>query len=67
MSVEARLFSPSEAAALSGIGLKTVNNAIDKKIIALVGGLEGAKRRSLTAAHVLRLKLWHGVGATLSA
>src|SRR5690606_15308453 len=52
-------------AAVSGIAVKSVHNAIDKRIIsrrdARVGG------RSLTDDDLLRLKLWYGVGSILTA
>lgn len=66
----ARLYTPSEAAAVSGIGVKAVNNAIDKRIIHAarsvrkVGGK--ALRRALTEDDLLRLKLWYEVGDILS-
>jgi uncharacterized protein (DUF433 family) len=37
------LFTPTEAAVLTGLPLKTVNNAIDKKTISVVAG-EGGRR-----------------------
>lgn len=66
----ARLYTPSEAAALSGIGVKAVNNAIDKRIIQAgrpprgVGGKVAL--RALTEDDLLRLKLWYEVGGILS-
>lgn len=67
MSIAARQYSPAEAAALSGIAVKAVHNAIDKQIIE-VPLQPGAKRahRSLSAKDVLRLKLWYEVGTLLS-
>ncbi|MBY5454640.1 DUF433 domain-containing protein (plasmid) [Rhizobium sp. Z1P35] len=58
-------YTPAEAAAVSGIAVKSVHNAIDKRIIAthLIGG----KGRALTDEDLLRLKLWYGVGSILSA
>jgi uncharacterized protein (DUF433 family) len=67
MACGARRYTPAEAAALSGVAVKAVHNAIDKRII------EGQKRSStkrvrrlLSAQDVLRLKLWYEVGAILS-
>jgi uncharacterized protein (DUF433 family) len=37
------LFTPAEAAVLTGLPLKAVNNAIDKKIISAVPGEEGGR------------------------
>jgi hypothetical protein len=37
------LFTPTEAAVLTGLPLKAVNNAIDKKIVTVVAG-EGGRR-----------------------
>ena len=67
MDSAARHYSPAEAAALSGVAVKTVHNAIDKRIVE-APARSGAKRarRSLSAQDVLRLKLWHEVGAILS-
>lgn len=69
MAEVARLFSTAEAAAVSGVGVKTVNNAIDKRIIKAVKLAAGAKsgaRRKLTQEEVLRLKLWYHLGDLLS-
>lgn len=68
MPAAARLFTPSEAAAVSGIGVKAVNNAIDKRIVKPAKPASGAKpaRRALTAEDVLRVKLWYKVGDILS-
>lgn len=64
----ARLYTPSEAAAVSGLAVKAVNNAIDKRIIQAVKSARGgrANSRALTADDVLRLKLWYKVGTILS-
>ena len=71
MSMPARLYTPAEAAAVSGIGIKAVHNAIDKGIVDTVpetGRHDGGiARRTLTSADLLRLKLWFGVGSTLTA
>jgi len=62
-----RTFSPAEAAALSGIGIKAVHNAIDKRIVDTVTSPGSSRRRALTKEGLLRLKLWYGVGSTLAA
>lgn len=68
MAAVARLFTPSEAAAVSGVGVKAVNNAIDKRIVKPAKPAPGARlaRRALTAEDVLRVKLWYKVGDILS-
>lgn len=65
-----RLYSPSEAAALSGVAIKAVNNAIDKRIVRAVR-MSPAKSgratpRALSEGDLLRLKLWYEVGDILS-
>jgi uncharacterized protein (DUF433 family) len=60
-----REYTPTEAAAVSGIGIKSVHNAIDKRIIG--GRLANHRGRAITDDDLLRLKLWYGVGSTLSA
>lgn len=71
MNVAARIYTPAEAAAVSGIGIKAVHNAIDKRIVDTVpapASSKGApKRRALTRDDLLRLKLWYGIGSTLAA
>lgn len=66
----ARLYTPREAAAVSGVGVKAVNNAIDKQIIrpARPSRMAGGKAamRALTVDDLLRLKLWYEVGDILS-
>ncbi|MBD8689527.1 MULTISPECIES: DUF433 domain-containing protein [unclassified Rhizobium] len=60
-----REYTPTEAAAVSEIGIKSVHNAIDKRII---GSLSSNSRsRAITDDDLLRLKLWFGVGSILSA
>ncbi|MCG5486322.1 MAG: DUF433 domain-containing protein [Sinorhizobium meliloti] len=62
MATASRAYRPAEAAAVSEIAVKSVHNAIDKRIIATqLGG------RALTDEDLLRLKLWYGVGSILSA
>jgi uncharacterized protein (DUF433 family) len=71
MDTFARIYTPAEAAAVSGIGIKSVHNAIDKRIVDTVPELgrrsSGVVRRALTGDGLLRLKLWYGVGSTLPA
>lgn len=65
MVVALREYTPTEAAAVSEIGIKSVHNAIDKRII---GSLSPNPRsRAITDDDLLRLKLWFGVGSILSA
>ena len=70
MPIAARFYSPTEAAVLSGIGVKAVNNAIDKRIVFAVRQPKRAGTRSLRRAlstdDLLRLKLWYEVGGVLS-
>jgi uncharacterized protein (DUF433 family) len=49
------LFTPTEAAVLTGLSLKAVNNAIDKKTISAVAGEEGG--RMLDARALVSLSL----------
>src|SRR6202049_5013621 len=52
------LFTPTEAAVLTGLSLKAVNNAIDKKTISAVAGEEGARlldERALISLTIERL------------
>src|SRR6202022_1596406 len=51
-------FTPTEAAVLTGLSLKAVNNAIDKKTISAVAGEEGARlldERALVSLTIERL------------
>lgn len=66
MASTSHAYTPAEAAAVSEIAVKSVHNAIDKRIIAthLTGSGGG---RALTDDDLLRLKLWYGVGSILSA
>jgi uncharacterized protein (DUF433 family) len=63
-----RTYTPAEAAALAGVGIKAVHNAIDKRIVDTVPGTrkDGASRRALTGEAVLQLTLWRGVGSVLT-
>lgn len=60
-----RAYTPAEAAALSEVALKSVHNAIDKRIISTPS--VGRDGRTLTDQDLLQLKLWYGVGSILSA
>ncbi len=60
-----RFYTPAEAAAVSQIAVKSVHNAIDKRIIAR--RLAKDEGRALSDDDLLRLKLWYGVGSILSA
>lgn len=61
-----REYTPAQAAAVSEIGVKSVHNAIDKRIIeSRVANHQGG--RALTDDDLLHLKLWYGVGSILTA
>jgi len=70
-----RLYTPAEAGAVSGLKLKAVHNAIDKHIVepvakvrtAQIGQVKGLGSRFLTGEDLVRLRVWRGVGDTLSA
>lgn len=55
MQMHEPLFTPTEAAVLTGLPLKAVNNAIDKKTISAVAGEEGT--RLLDARALVSLSL----------
>ncbi|HEY1980527.1 MAG TPA: DUF433 domain-containing protein [Xanthobacteraceae bacterium] len=55
MQTHETLFTPTEAAVLTGLPLKAVNNAIDKKTISAVAGEEGG--RLLDARALVSLSL----------
>jgi uncharacterized protein (DUF433 family) len=71
----ARLFTPAEAGVVSGLKLKAVHNAIDKRIVvpaakgrlAATGAAGRSSPRLLTGEDLVRLRVWRGVGDTLSA
>lgn len=65
MATAHREYTPAEAAAVSGVAVKSVHNAIDKRIISR--GEPRAGGRALTDDDLLRLKLWYGVGSILTA
>ena len=59
-----RLYTPAEAAAVSGLALKAVNNAIDKHIVDIVRPAAAGRRtirRYLTPTHLVCLRLEHGL------
>ena len=70
-----RLYTPAEAGAVSGLRLKAVHNAIDKHIVepagkahlAAFGKVNRVGPRFLTGEDLVRLRVWRGVGGTLSA
>ena len=70
-----RLYTPAEAGAVSGLKLKAVHNAIDKRIVEPVakeravtkGKVKRIGPRFLTGEDLVRLRVWRGVGDTLSA
>lgn len=64
-----RLFTPSEAAVVSGVTVKAVHNAIDKNIIltasrAVTKGAS-ARLRQLSGNSLIRLKIWNAVSGAL--
>jgi uncharacterized protein (DUF433 family) len=69
----ARLYTPAEAGAVSGLKLKAVHNAIDKRIVEPAPRAPRSPQmrrpapRYLTADDLVRLRLWQGVGEALSA
>lgn len=68
MSAAARLYTPAEAAALSGLALRAVNNVIDKRIVEVAKPAAAGKRsvrRYLTGSHLLCLRLEHGLAGRL--
>ena len=75
MTGVARLYTPAEAGAVSGLKLKAVHNAIDKRIVepvakahAVPGGKPSRNGvRLLTGEDLVRLRVWRGVGDSLSA
>jgi len=68
MPESVRLYTPAEAAAVSGLALKAVNNVIDKRILEVARPPAGGKRavrRYLTRNHLLCLRLEHGLAGRL--
>ncbi len=69
MAMPARLYTPAEAAAVSGLALKAVNNVIDKRIMDVAPPVCAGKRtvrRYLTGSHLLCLRLEYGLAGRLS-
>ncbi|MBV9509865.1 MAG: DUF433 domain-containing protein [Caulobacteraceae bacterium] len=63
-----RLYTPAEAAAVSGLALKAVNNVIDKRILEVAKPPAAGKRairRYLTRNHLLCLRLEYGLAGRL--
>jgi hypothetical protein len=68
MTDQGRLYTPSEAAAVSGLALKAVNNVIDKNIVDVARPASTGKRavrRYLTRNHLLCFRLEHGLAGRL--
>ncbi len=67
MASSLRLYTPAEAAAVSGLGLKAVNNLIDKHIVDVARPTGGgrAARRYLTHSHLLCMRLEHFLAGSL--
>ena len=71
----ARLYTPAEAGAVSGLKLKAVHNAIDKHIVepvakarvTPVGKVNRVASRFLTGEDLVRLRVWRGVGTKVLA
>jgi len=73
MANAARLYTPAEAGAVSGLKLKAVHNAIDKDIVRPAAktakpsaGEKRRGRRYLTSEDLVFLRVWYGVGDVLS-
>ena len=64
MQTHDTLFTPTEAAVLTGLPLKAVNNAIDKKTISAVPGEEGG--RLLDARALMSLSIEHRLSDRLA-
>ena len=60
-----RLFSPAEAAALTELPLKAVNNAIDKEIVSAADSAARGSGRWLTACGLLALSLERSLSSVL--
>lgn len=63
-----RLYTTTEAAAVSGLALKAVNNLIDKHIVDVARPTEGgarSARRYLTHSHLLCMRLEHFLAGSL--
>jgi uncharacterized protein (DUF433 family) len=64
MQTHGTLFTPTEAAVLTGLSLKAVNNAIDKKTVAAVSGEEGG--RLLNARALVSLSIERRLSAGIA-
>jgi uncharacterized protein (DUF433 family) len=68
MTEHVRLYTPAEAAAVSGLALKAVNNVIDKHILDVARPTSTGKRavrRYLTGNHLLCFRLEYGLAGRL--
>jgi uncharacterized protein (DUF433 family) len=63
MQTQVTLFTPTEAAVLTGLPLKAVNNAIDKKTVSAVPGKEGG--RLLDARALMSLSIERRLSAAI--
>ena len=64
MQTHDTLFTPTEAAVLTGLSIKAVNNAIDKKTISPVAGKEGG--RLLDARALMSLSIERRLSAAIA-
>jgi uncharacterized protein (DUF433 family) len=64
MQTHETLFTPTEAAVLTGLSIKAVNNAIDKKTISPVAGKEGG--RLLDARALMSLSIERRLSAAIA-
>src|SRR5215831_5140192 len=64
MQTQDTLFTPTEAAVLTGLSLKAVNNAIDKKTVSAVSGEEGG--RLLDARALMSLSIERRLSAGIA-
>jgi uncharacterized protein (DUF433 family) len=64
MQTHETLFTPTEAAVLTGLSIKAVNNAIDKKTISPVAGKEGS--RLLDARALMSLSIERRLSAAIA-
>jgi uncharacterized protein (DUF433 family) len=64
MQTHDTLFTPTEAAVLTGLSLKAVNNAIDKKTVSAVPGEEGG--RLLDARALMSLSIERRLSAAIA-
>lgn len=64
-----RNYTAAEAAVVSNVAVKSVHNALDKRIIQprFAAGSARPSTRILNAQDLLELKLWYGVGSILTA